>query len=111
MRSDLGRLSPLAEALRAARVRRGMSQDELAQRLGVSQATVSFWERGIESPSVEKLITLASELPEVLGSVEERERELLRRLLRVERELFDGRCACRDCSCRPQNEGGSALLP
>jgi transcriptional regulator with XRE-family HTH domain len=96
--------TPLARALRAARWRRRMSQGDLARRLGVSQSTVSFWERGIETPSVEKLISLAAELPEVLASVDERERELLRRLLRVERHLFDGRCACEGCSCRPETK-------
>jgi transcriptional regulator with XRE-family HTH domain len=103
-RNDSGQSSALPEALRAARWQRRMSQGELAQRLGVSQPTVSFWERGVETPSVENLISLAAELPEILGSINERERELLRRLLRVERHLFNGRCACKDCSCQPGSD-------
>lgn len=99
---ESAQLPPMARALRAARWQRRMSQGALAQRLGVSQPTVSFWERGVETPSVENLIALVAEFPEVLGSIDERERELLRRLLRVERHLFDGRCACVDCSCQPQ---------
>ncbi len=85
--------------IRAARLERGLTQGELARRLGVSQGTISFWENGTETPTVEHLIVLALELPEVIESFDSRERELLQRVLRLEREIFDGRCACAGCQC------------
>lgn len=91
----------LALAIRAARMERGLTQVELATRLSVSQGTISFWEHGTETPTVEHLIALALELPELVESFEGRERDLLQRVLRLERELFAGRCACKDCSCQP----------
>lgn len=89
----------IPQALRAARMERSMTQGELAARLGVSQGTISFWENGTEMPTVEHLIVLALELPEIIESFDGRERELLQRVLRLERELFEGRCACAGCSC------------
>ena len=89
----------IPQAIRTARAERGLTQGELAARLGVSQGTISFWENGTESPTVEHLIVLALELPEVVESFEGRERELLQRVLRLERDLFEGHCACAGCSC------------
>ena len=67
--------------------------------MGVSQGTISFWENGTEIPTIEHLIILALELPEIIESFDGRERALLQRVLRLERELFPGRCACPGCSC------------
>lgn len=90
----------LAHAIRTARLERGLTQGELAARIGVSQSTISFWENGTETPMVKHLITLALELPEIVENFDGRERELLQRVLRLERELFAGRCACAGCSCQ-----------
>jgi CO dehydrogenase maturation factor len=90
---------PFFQNIRTARNRKGLTQAELATRIGVSQGTISFWESGTESPKVEHLIALALELPELIESFQGRERELLQRILRLERELFDGRCACKGCKC------------
>ncbi|MDQ4077962.1 MAG: helix-turn-helix domain-containing protein [Chloroflexota bacterium] len=92
----------LALAIREARVRNGWTQAELAARLGVSQGTISFWENGVEVPTLENVIRLALELPELIESFQGRERELLQRVLRLERELFAGKCACKGCSCDTQ---------
>jgi transcriptional regulator with XRE-family HTH domain len=43
-------VADFAARLRDARIRAGLSQDDLANRLGVSQPTVSTWERGASSP-------------------------------------------------------------
>jgi len=51
---------------------------------------------------VEHLILLALELPAIVENFDGRERELLQRVVRIERELFAGRCACAGCSCQPQ---------
>jgi transcriptional regulator with XRE-family HTH domain len=85
-----------------------LTQGELAARLSVSQSTISFWENGTEIPTVEHLIVLALELPEIIESFEGRERELLRRVLRLERDLFEGRCACAGCSCSSEREDGDS---
>ena len=89
----------LPQAIRAARLGRRLTQGQLAARIGVKQPTISFWERGVENPTVEHLIGLALALPEVVESLEGRERELFQRLLRLERQLFAGRCACLGCTC------------
>src|SRR5919197_5741980 len=89
----------LSQAIRAARMERGLTQGELAVRLGVSQGTISFWENGAETPTIEHVIILALELPEIPESFDGRERELLQRVLRLERDLFRGRCACKGCTC------------
>lgn len=92
----------LAPSIRAARLERQLTQEELAAKIGVTQGTISFWERGSEAPTVEHLILLALELPALIESFDGRERELLQRVLRLERELFAGRCACAGCSCQAE---------
>lgn len=89
----------LAQILRSARAKTGLTQASLALRLGVSQSTVSFWESGGEVPTVEHVLALAIEFPEVVQSLTARDRQLLHRSLQLERVLFPGRCACPGCSC------------
>ena len=43
------------DLVREARKRAGLSQAELAQRLGTSQSAVARWERGAVHPSLENL--------------------------------------------------------
>jgi transcriptional regulator with XRE-family HTH domain len=45
-------------SIRAARVNAGFSQKEAADLLGVSNKTLSNWEKGITFPSAEKIPTL-----------------------------------------------------
>jgi transcriptional regulator with XRE-family HTH domain len=90
----------LPHAIRTARTERALTQAELAARIGVSQGTISFWESGVEMPRVEHLVALTVELPEIIDSFSGRERELLQRMVRIERELFAGRCACKGCACQ-----------
>ena len=94
--------SSLPLAIRSARTQRSLTQEDLAARIGVSQGTISFWESGVETPRVEHLVALTFELPEIVDSFSGRERELLQRMVRIERELFAGRCACKGCTCRPE---------
>jgi transcriptional regulator with XRE-family HTH domain len=53
-RQTLSRLRPGA-LIREARKLAGLSQAELARRVGTTQAVISRWERGLESPRVETL--------------------------------------------------------
>ncbi|MCQ4949559.1 helix-turn-helix domain-containing protein [Bittarella massiliensis (ex Durand et al. 2017)] len=50
----------LADQLTALRRDAGLSQEELAARLGVSRPAVSRWERGAALPGVENLTALAA---------------------------------------------------
>lgn len=52
----------LAARLRAARQDAGLSQGELARRVGVSQAAVSTWESGSRQPGVDELYAIAGAL-------------------------------------------------
>ena len=49
----------LSEALYQARKRSGMTQDELAEALGVTHQSVSKWENGECCPDAQKLIAIA----------------------------------------------------
>ncbi len=52
----------LPARLRDLRLEAGLSQLELARRLGISQGAVSNWESGTRQPSLDDLYVLASEL-------------------------------------------------
>ena len=49
----------LAEGIFALRTQMGLSQEELAEQLGVSRQSVSKWETGQSVPDLDKLIKLA----------------------------------------------------
>lgn len=49
----------LAEALKAQRLRRNMTQEFVADRLNVSRQAVSKWEKGTAQPSTANLFALA----------------------------------------------------
>ena len=53
----------LGERIRAARQAAGLSQEKLAERLGLTRQAVTKWETGQSAPSTENLLRLA----EVLG--------------------------------------------
>lgn len=44
--------------LEAARVNMKLTQQEAAEIMGVTQATLSSWERGITDPSIKQLLKL-----------------------------------------------------
>ncbi len=89
----------LPRAIHKARQQRQWTQAELAERLGVSQSTISFWERGIESPSLEHQVQLVTLLPEIFEQLSEQETDILARLSRLERAVYGGRCGCQNCGC------------
>lgn len=49
----------LGEVLRRYRTERGMTQEFVAESLGVSRQAVSKWEKGISDPSTSNLLALA----------------------------------------------------
>lgn len=90
----------LPQAVRQAREARQWTQMELANRLSVSQGTISFWERGVEAPSLEHLVALVTVLPEIFEQLAEHEAQILARLYDLERAVNSGRCGCSACGCR-----------
>lgn len=92
-------MTPFGRALQRSRKEHGWSQEALAQHLEVSQATVSFWESGVEYPNFGHLASLVTLLPEVLPYAHQEELELIRRLMRAERLAFGGGCSCQGCDC------------
>ncbi len=49
----------LGTAIRQAREEKGMSQERLAEELGVSRQAVSKWEKGTSEPNTSNLMALA----------------------------------------------------
>lgn len=47
-------------SLKAARVNAGLTQKEVAERMGINSATIMKWEKGITSPSVERFRELCN---------------------------------------------------
>ena len=63
----------LGERIRAARQAAGLSQEKLAERLGLTRQAVTKWETGQSAPSTENLLHLAEVMqragvPAVAGS-------------------------------------------
>jgi len=52
----------LGARIREARLAAGLTQVELGERIGRTQAVVSAWERGERRPSVDALVALAHAL-------------------------------------------------
>ncbi|NJM39522.1 MAG: helix-turn-helix transcriptional regulator [Anaerolineae bacterium] len=89
----------LLSAIREAREAHVWTQTELARKMAVSQGTVSFWERGIEMPTLAHLVALAGLMPELFEHLAKHENELLARVYHLERELNNGKCRCVGCGC------------
>ena len=58
-----------SDNLKAIRKEKNLSQEELAELLGVSRQAVSKWELGDGYPEVEKLLTIAGKLNVSLDSL------------------------------------------
>ena len=65
----------IASSIKQARKESGLSQIELAKRVGVTHAAISFWENGVIIPNVKDCWILASELgisiDELVGKTED----------------------------------------
>lgn len=49
-----------AERLRDLRIEKGVGQNKLAADLGLSNASISYWENGKQEPSASAIVKLAS---------------------------------------------------
>lgn len=83
-------MTPFARALQRSRKEHGWSQEALALKLDITQATVSFWESGVEYPSFRHLAALIALIPEVLPYAHQEQLELIRRLMPAKRLAFGG---------------------
>ncbi|WP_158880621.1 helix-turn-helix domain-containing protein [Amycolatopsis anabasis] len=72
------RARALAAALREARQARKIGLRQLADKLGISHAILSFWEKGIRLPKVEDVATIVGSLG-IVGDERERLLDLARR--------------------------------
>lgn len=52
----------IKENIKSARKNSGLSQEELAKKIDVTHASISFWERGVNIPNVRDLWKMADEL-------------------------------------------------
>lgn len=72
----------LGERIRAARLKAGLTQPQLAELLGVSKGIISRWETGLARTSLDRLIPLAQKLnlslEEMLGFADSKQPELQR---------------------------------
>lgn len=50
------------ERLKSIRIEKGFTQPQLAERVGVSNGMISFWENGVHEPTVAYIIKLAKTL-------------------------------------------------
>ncbi len=50
------------ESIKSARKNSGLSQEELAKKIDVTHASVSFWENGVNIPNVRDVWKMADEL-------------------------------------------------
>ncbi len=52
----------MKEKLRELREKKGLTQEKLAEQLGVGRTTVTLWERGDNKPRIDMLVSLANVL-------------------------------------------------
>ena len=52
----------IANSIKQARKSAGLSQTDLANRVGVTHAAISYWENGVNIPNVKDCWLLANEL-------------------------------------------------
>lgn len=52
----------MKEKIKALRKKKGLTQEELAKRLGIGRTTVTLWERGDNRPNIDLLMPLAKAL-------------------------------------------------
>ena len=84
----------IGQYIAGKRTAQGMTQEQLAQQLGVSNKTISKWEKGMSVPDSEQLIKIAvileTTVSELLGTKVENEEEpdrLAKELSRINTQL------------------------
>jgi|GEM_PF-2901242 DNA-binding helix-turn-helix protein len=62
MEKKEGNIDIFKENLKISRINAGFSQDDLADKIGVNRATISFYEKGKRKPDIEMFIKIANAL-------------------------------------------------
>ena len=50
----------MGEIIKTLRIEKNMSQQALAEKIGVSQKAIDYWERGVNEPKASYIIKLAT---------------------------------------------------
>lgn len=50
----------IGEIIKTLRIEKNMSQQALAEKIGVSQKAIDYWERGVNEPKASYIIKLAT---------------------------------------------------
>lgn len=50
----------IGESIKTLRIEKNMSQQALAEEIGVSQKAIDYWERGVNEPKASYIIKLAT---------------------------------------------------
>lgn len=58
-----------AERIKQARLRAGLTQEQLAQRVGVASITASRWERGVNEPYAHQFVRIAEATGSAVGEL------------------------------------------
>jgi transcriptional regulator with XRE-family HTH domain len=88
-----------SNAVRTARKENQLTQIDFAKLVGVTQSTISFWERGIEIPSFEHQVKMLTLFPNIFHQLDGEERQAINQILELERAIHNGKCSCPGCSC------------
>ncbi len=88
----------LSETLYTLRKERGLSQEQLAEKLHVSRQSISKWEQGISMPETEKLLLLSEffgvSLDELISSKKEPPSEELKAPIPINSKFLIGIIIC-----------------
>ena len=83
-----------SEKIKQARKKAGLTQEELALKLGVSQAMISAYEKGLRNPKWETIRSIANALGvsvvEIASDLDNLSKELARKEIRLQIKEIDG---------------------
>lgn len=76
-----------SEKLKAERMKKGWTQDELAEKLFVSRQSVSKWEKGLNYPSIETLLRISDLFDISLDELLKSDEELTKKVIKESKQL------------------------
>lgn len=97
MKRKEAELTPLAQRLRALRAASGMTQQELADHLGLQRATYAYYETGATRPPLKTLQRIAAEYLVTVEFLLDTEPTPTNSLLLRQDDSFDGANRMREC--------------